>query len=179
LSRFDQVHGPSTDDVVTTVGGPNAVASFGPAPSSAQLLADTVRRVRRASPPSGETDTGSDATQNDKQRRVINGNDSPGVQIIEGERHQVGAVEIEAEPRLRRFACSVGDCRRRYRTIDRLRTSLPPLRSCYLILSSCRSSLSAFGRPWRSWTRVTRVRAAQMVPAFRVDRGDSPLDCCT
>jgi hypothetical protein len=125
-------------------------------------VADTARHIKRPSPPNGETDTGSDATRNDKQRR-INGNDSSGVQIIEGGRHQ---VELEAEPRLRCFACSVGDCRQRYRSIDGLRTSLTPLRSCYLILSSCRSSPSAFGRPWRNWTRTTRVRAAQTVAAF-------------
>jgi hypothetical protein len=112
----------SSVDVVETVGGPNSLASFGPALSPAQPLADTTRRIRWPSPPSGETDTGSGATRNDKRRRVINGDDGSGrsgVQIIEGERHQ---VELEAEPRLSRFACSVGNCRRRYRNIDTLRT---------------------------------------------------------
>ena len=175
----DKAHESSPVDVVDTDGGSNSVASFGPALSPRQPLADSARRIRGPSPLSGdscETDTGSNATRNDKQRRVINGTDSSGVQIIEGERHQ---VELEAEPQPRRFACSVGDCRRRYRNIDRLSTSLHPLRYCYLILSSCSSSLSAFGRPWRNWTRITRVGAAQLVAAFRVNRGDSPVDCCT
>ncbi len=145
---------------------------------SKQSHTETARRVRWQSPHSGETDS-SDATRNDKQRRVIGGNinDSSGVAgvQIEGERHQ---LEPEAEPRLRCFACGVGDCRRRYKNIDRLRTSLTPLSSCYLTLSSCSFSLSAFGRPWRNWTRVARVRAAQMVAAFRSDRGDSTVDRC-
>ena len=140
-------------------------------PSWLPPLVGTARRVRRPSALSGG---GTDATRNDEQRKLVDGNDSLEVQIIEDERHQ---VELEPEPQLRRFACGIGNCRRRYRNIDKLCTSLPLLSSeiLLLILSSCSSTLSAFGRPWRNWSRITRVRAAQMVAAFRADRGSSTV----
>jgi hypothetical protein len=50
-----------------------------------------------------------------------NGVDHSKVQNIEDE------VERETERRLRPFACSVGNCRRRYRSMDDLRMSLPPV----------------------------------------------------
>ncbi|KAF8486446.1 hypothetical protein DFH94DRAFT_184318 [Russula ochroleuca] len=49
---------------------------------------------------------------------VVNGNDRSGVQIKEGELRE---VEREAERRLRPFACSVGDCQRRYKNMNGLR----------------------------------------------------------
>jgi transcription factor SFP1 len=52
---------------------------------------------------------------------VVNGNDRSGVQITEGELRE---VEREAERRLRPFACGVGDCQRRYKNMNGLRTSL-------------------------------------------------------
>ena len=56
---------------------------------------------------------------------VVNGNDRSGVQITEGELRE---VEREAERRLRPFACGVGDCQRRYKNMNGLRTCLPPPR---------------------------------------------------
>ncbi len=153
------------------LGAPFSVS--GRAPLSPQLHANSrpssissslgkaTHHVKQSSCPSGETSTGSDTTRNDKHGGVIiNGNDCPRVQIIESERQQVG---LEAEPQPRRFACSVGDCRRRYRNRAGLRTSSSPLRLCSLILSSCSPSLSAFRRPRRYRTGITHVRAAQMV----------------
>ncbi len=58
---------------------------------------------------------------------VVNGNDRSGVQITEGELRE---VEREAERRLRPFACGIGDCQRRYKNMNGLRTSLPPPRYC-------------------------------------------------
>ena len=58
---------------------------------------------------------------------VVDGNDRSGVQITEGELRE---VEREAERRLRPFACGVGDCQRRYKNMNGLRTSLPPPRYC-------------------------------------------------
>ncbi len=58
---------------------------------------------------------------------VVNGSDRSGVQITEGELRE---VEREAERRLRPFACGVGDCQRRYKNMNGLRTSLPPQRYC-------------------------------------------------
>ncbi|KAH9052753.1 hypothetical protein EDB87DRAFT_346430 [Lactarius vividus] len=49
---------------------------------------------------------------------VVNGNDRSGMQITEGELRE---VEREAERRLRPFACSVGDCQRRYKNMNGLR----------------------------------------------------------
>ena len=123
----------STVDVVTAEEGQTQSLVLTLLSPHHSLLRTRQRRVRRPSPSSGETDTGSDAMRNDKQGRVINGTDSSGVQIIEGERHQ---VELEAP--VRSFTCSVGDCRRRYRNIDKLRMSFPPLRSYYITLS-CRA----------------------------------------
>ena len=51
---------------------------------------------------------------------VVNGNDRSGMQITEGELRE---VEREAERRLRPFACGVGDCQRRYKNMNGLRTS--------------------------------------------------------
>jgi hypothetical protein len=158
---------------VATVGGSNSVADFDPAPSPLQPVADKARHVRPSTCGGADTILSESPEHDEQSEQIIN---EKGVQFIEGERHQ---VELEADHRLRRFACGVGNCRRRYRNIDKLRTSLPPLRSCYLILSSCSSSLSAFERPWRNWTKITRLRAAQMVAACQVDRGDSPVDYCS
>jgi hypothetical protein len=75
----------------------------------------------------------------------INGNDSSGAQVTEGEPRM---VEHETERRrLRPFACGIDNCRRRYRSLKRLHASLPSSRSHphLLILSVCRTSLSAFG----------------------------------
>ena len=52
---------------------------------------------------------------------VVNGNERSGVQITEGELRE---VEREAERRLRPFACGVGDCQRRYKNMNGLRTCL-------------------------------------------------------
>lgn len=97
----------STADVVKAEVGQTQSVVLTQLSRHHSLLQTHQHRVRRPSPPSGETDTGSDATRNDKQRRVINGTDCSGVQIIEGEQHQVelGAeVAAKVEPRLRRFA---------------------------------------------------------------------------
>lgn len=163
LSRF--AHNLLSLDVVTGVGGSISVDGFEPAPFPPQPLPDTICCIRQpvsVPPLLGGTDRGPDETRNGKQRGVIE-NDSSGMQISHGEGGRHDQVELEAEPQLHHLACSVGD-----RNIDRLRMSFPPLRSCYLILSSCSSC------PWRNWTRITRVRprAAQTVAAFRVDHGD-------
>ena len=110
LSRFDKARESSTVRVVTSVGGPNP-SGFGPALTSPLVTADRSRHVRGSSPPSDETDTGSDATRNDKQRRVKQGERRQQVEFEE---------ELRSRSRSRRFACTVGDCRRRYRNIDKL-----------------------------------------------------------
>ena len=103
-------------DVVESDGGPNSLANsrFGPALEPPQSHAVTARRGV-----SGKINA----------RRVIDGNVSSEVQDSE----RCGC----------RFAChgdvtnrDVGDCSRRCRDIDRLCTSLSPLRPCYLIVSS-------------------------------------------
>ena len=53
---------------------------------------------------------------------VVNGGDRLGGQITEGELRE---LECEAERRWRPFACGVGDCQRRYKNMNGLRTSLP------------------------------------------------------
>ena len=63
---------------------------------------------------------------------VVNGNDRSGVQITEGELRE---VEREAERRLRPFACGVGDCQRRYKNMNGLRTSLLVSRIPHLVLT--------------------------------------------
>jgi transcription factor SFP1 len=52
---------------------------------------------------------------------VVSGNDHSRVQIMKGDLHDVGRG---AERRLRLFACGIGDCHRRYKSMDGLRTSL-------------------------------------------------------
>jgi hypothetical protein len=113
---------------------------------------------------------------------VVNGNERSGVQITEGELRE---VEREAERRLRPFACGVGDCQRRYKNMNGLRTSLPPPRYCPIwtnLMDLCRISLPALGRPRRNWPSVARIGAARMFAAFQVSRGDSSIDslaeCC-
>ena len=57
---------------------------------------------------------------------VEDGNDHARVEITEGELPE--ECETERPPFL--FVCGVGDCQRRYKNFNDLRTSLPSLRSC-------------------------------------------------
>lgn len=61
---------------------------------------------------------------------VVNGNDHLGERIMEGELHE---LERGKEHRLRPLGCGIGNCRRRYRSMEDFRTSLPRPRShCHL-----------------------------------------------
>jgi hypothetical protein len=56
--------------------------------------------------------------------------DHPKVQNIEDRLHEVGH---ETERRSHPFARSVSDCQRRYKSMNSLRTSLPPPRHCFYL----------------------------------------------
>ncbi len=78
---------------------------------------------RPSSPPSRETDTDSDTTQNyEEERALMIGTNHARVPATDNERRE---VEREIERPLLPLACGVGDCQGRYKDFDDLRTFLP------------------------------------------------------